>query len=326
MCLYTKYLENRKYKPTRKNGYNPPPLTDERVKLVPVKCGKCIECRKEKKREWLARLTEEIRNDNKCTFVTLTFNDESMKELYIDTFGKKLSKPNHEEEHKMVTVAVRRFFERIRKETGKSCKHWLITEKGEDFNRIHLHGLIWGNAKLLKHWRYGYTYTGTFVNERTINYITKYMLKMPENDKNFIGKIFSTAGLGKGYLKRFDALQNRYKENATNETYRTRKGMLINLPQYYRKKIYSEEEREKLWIEKQERSYRYICGEKVSTDNTEEWENLTTYYQERAKRLYGEDPGEWDKEKEKRKLEKMKIARDKQRAEAQRLRERNKLR
>ena len=323
MCLYTRYIENRKYKPTRKNGYNPPLLKDGRLKYVPVKCGKCIECRKEKKREWLARLSEEIRNDNKCTFVTLTFNDQSMNGLYKDIYGHVKKDPNHEEEHMLTTTAVRRFLERIRKITGKSIKHWLITEKGEDFNRIHLHGLLWGNPKLLKMWNYGYTYTGTFVNEKTINYITKYMLKTPEKDRTFVGKIYCSAGLGKGYLKRLDAVLNKYKEGRTNETYRTRKGTIINLPQYYRNKIYSEDERERLWIEKQERGYRYICGEKVSTDNLEEWENLTKYYQERAQRIYGENPEEWDKEKQKRRLQRMKAAREKQRKVINKLLTRN---
>ena len=62
------------------------------------------------------------------------------------------------------------------------------------------------------------------------------------------------------------------------------------LPIYYKNKIYTDEEKEKLWIEKQERGYRYICGEKVSTGDEEEWNNLVTYYQERAKKLYKEKP------------------------------------
>ena len=41
-----------------------------------------------------------------------------------------------------------------------------------------------------------------------------------------------------------------------------RSGRKINLPDYYKRKIYTEEEREKLWIEKQEKGYRYIMGEK----------------------------------------------------------------
>ena len=49
MCLYTKYIENPKYKPNKKNNYNPPVCEDRRLFYVPVKCGKCIECKQQKK-------------------------------------------------------------------------------------------------------------------------------------------------------------------------------------------------------------------------------------------------------------------------------------
>lgn len=312
MCLYTKYLTNRKYQPTKKNDFNPPKLEDERLKYVPIKCGKCYECRKEKKREWLVRLNEEIRHDNKCYFVTLTYNDKSIRELQRKVFGYLIKDMNHEEENAMVKESIKLFLERIRKETGKSRKHWLITEKGEDFGRIHLHGLFWGEKELLEKWQYGYYYTGTYVNEQTINYITKYVLKQPEKDKSFIPKIFASKGIGSKYLERADAQNNAYRKE-TNEMYTTRKGLKIPLPQYYRYKIYSEEEREKLWIEKQERGYRYVGGEKVSTENLEEWENLTKYYQERGKRIFGDNPEEWDAEKQKRRLERMRVYRIKAR-------------
>ena len=56
--------------------------------------------------------------------------------------------------------------------------------------------------------------------------------------------------------------------------YKLNNGIELPLPKYYHDKLYTEEEREKLWIIKQERGYRYIAGEKVSTENLEEWENL----------------------------------------------------
>ena len=52
MCLYPKKIKNPKYLPNKKNNNNPPEITDERVKYVPVGCGNCMECRKQKKREW----------------------------------------------------------------------------------------------------------------------------------------------------------------------------------------------------------------------------------------------------------------------------------
>ena len=81
------------------------------------------------------------------------------------------------------------------------------------------------------------------------------------------------------------------------------------MPKYYHDKIYSEEEREKLWIIKQERGYRYIGGEKCSTEDLEEWDNLTRYYQRRGVEVFGDKPDEWEKDKQRKHLERMRIAR-----------------
>lgn len=306
MCLYTKYIENPKYKPTRKNGYNPPELKDPRLKYVPAKCGRCIECRKEKQRTWMVRLMEELKADNKCYFVTLTFNDEQYEYLRRK-LGIK-SEPNDEENNTICTEAVNMYMDLIRwhNKGRKYVKHWFITERGEDFGRIHLHGLMWCSKSLIGLWKFGYWYTGQYVNEVTVRYVTKYMLKIPEKYPNFIGKVMCSKGIGSRYGQSKNCkLWNTYRGKNTKETYKLPNGREINLPQYYRDKIYTDEQKEKLWIQKQERGYRYICGEKVSTENTELWENLTKYYQERAKKLYHENPIEWDLAKQKKRLERM---------------------
>ena len=47
---------------------------------------------------------------------------------------------------------------------------------------------------------------------------------------------------------RKDENTNKYnKEEGTNETYKTKSGLKLALPIYYRNYIYNEEEREKLW-------------------------------------------------------------------------------
>lgn len=48
MCLYPKRILNRRFMPNRKNGYNPPICTDERLRYINVECGKCYECKKKK--------------------------------------------------------------------------------------------------------------------------------------------------------------------------------------------------------------------------------------------------------------------------------------
>ena len=69
MCLYPRIIENRKYKPNKKNGGVVPECTDDRVKAVAVGCGQCIECRKQKAREWQVRINEEIRSDPRGKFM-----------------------------------------------------------------------------------------------------------------------------------------------------------------------------------------------------------------------------------------------------------------
>ena len=85
MCLYPKLINNPKYRKTIKNGGKIPECKDERVKLIPVGCGKCIECRNQKKRNWQIRLHEEIKNDNTGVFVTLTFSCEELEKLTKET-------------------------------------------------------------------------------------------------------------------------------------------------------------------------------------------------------------------------------------------------
>ena len=286
MCLYTKYIVNPKYKPSKKNGYNPPKCTDMRTYYVPTKCGRCIECRQQRQREWIVRLSEELRENNNALFVTLTFDNKIIQEIKgID-------------ENDKATKAMRLFLERCRKLTKKSPKHWCCTELGEENGRIHLHGIFWCEKELiLKCWQYGYVYIGEYVNEKTIMYITKYMLKINEKRPEFKGKVLSSAGIGKGYLNRKDAKRNAFKEEETDETYKLRNGIKINLPNYYKNHIYTEEEKEKLWIIKQEKGYRYIQGEKVDMNSEEEIKNITEFYRARGVTLYKDNPEAWDKEK-----------------------------
>ena len=61
MCLNPSYIKNRKYIPNKKNGGVIPPVSANRVLIVPVGCGVCIECKKQKSRSWQIRLKEDIK-------------------------------------------------------------------------------------------------------------------------------------------------------------------------------------------------------------------------------------------------------------------------
>ena len=84
-CLYPKLIKNPKYLPNKKNGYKPPILIDKRLEYVPVQCNRCYECRKKRRREWMVRLSEELRGGEKPPlFVTLTIRDEELQRVQGD--------------------------------------------------------------------------------------------------------------------------------------------------------------------------------------------------------------------------------------------------
>jgi hypothetical protein len=342
MCLYPTIILNRKYTKTKKNKGIIPQITDERTRYVPVGCGKCMECKKQKKRQWQVRLQEEIRHDNRGQFVTLSFNDEELGKLEKDydeqeiitgirktitlKNGKERNYYNKEKiktknkltgyelDNAVVKKAVRRFLERWRKVNKKSVKHWLVTELGQKkTERIHVHGILFTDKtteEIEKIWKYGNVWIGEYTNERTINYIVKYVSKTDKQHPNYNSITLCSPGIGSNYIKRMDSNNNKYKGDRTNETYKTRQGIKLNLPIYYRNKIYTEEEREKLWIQKLDKGERWVNGVKIDISKTEE-----VYYkrlreaQIKSKKLgYQDNKKNWNKikyENERRNLKKM---------------------
>ena len=85
--------------------------------------------------------------------------------------------------------------------------------------------------------------------------------------KDFIGKVLCSKGIGAGYIKRDDAKKHTYNNiswlGKTIETYRLRNGSKINLPIYYRNQLFTEKEREALFLDKIEKGIIYVMGQKV---------------------------------------------------------------
>ena len=306
MCLYPTFIKNPKYKPNKKNKGKPPICKDKRLLYIPTKCGCCIECRKEKQREWRVRLEEELRS-NFGYFTTLTVSPEGIKEIEKKTGLKWEENPNE-----IVTKALRLFLERVRKETGKSIKHWCVTELGEKKDRIHLHGIFFGqkSAELIrKHWKYGFVFIGGYCSSRSINYMTKYMLKVDIKHPSFKQIVLASAGIGAGYMDRLDYLwQKQNYKNINVATYTFRNGTKMAMPKYYKNKIFTEKEREKMWINNLNRGLLWIYGEKVKADDWKTIDNLRTYWQKYGREIMGDDPIAWNAMKERRKEEKQRRA------------------
>lgn len=298
MCLYPKIIENRKYKANKKNGGVIPAIIDKRTLYVPIKCNKCMECMKAKAREWQVRLQQEIKNkeNKKAHFITLTLSNESITKL-----SEEIALEGYERDNETATKAVRHFLERWRKKYKKSVKHWLVTELGHNgTENIHLHGIIWTDEKtetIEEIWKYGYIWDGTYVNEQTINYITKYVSKTDEIHKEYKSKILTSAGIGKEYKNSYNAEQNKYNGENTKEYYRTNTGHKISLPIYFRNKIYTEEQRERLWIKKLDEQTRYVDKKKIDISKGEEeyYKALETAREKNNRLGYLDDKINWER-------------------------------
>lgn len=312
MCLYPKLIDNRKYKPTKKNNYNPPaPPQDPRVLYVPVGCGRCIECTKQKSNGWKIRLHEEIKFDRDATFVTFTFSEESLNKI-----KEALGKANYygyEIDNEIASYAVRHFTELWRKHFKKTIKHFLITELGHNgTERIHLHGICWSKNKnaIQKIWKYGYVYLGDYVNEKTINYISKYITKTDIHHKEYKQKIFCSKGLGANYLNRRESHNNQFKEIETNELYRYPNGKKGSLPIYYRNKLWTEAEKEELWKQRMDKEERYVLGQRIDMklETGEKFYNqaLKMARLENWAKGYGTDQKDYNQKKYEEKRKKLK--------------------
>lgn len=326
MCLYPRFIRNKKYTITKKNGGIIPSVLDERTLKIPVPCENCMECRKKKAREWMIRLQEDIKTNEGAKFITLTFSNESIKQLYEEVMQESPEYWNmkqYELDNLIATRAMRKFNERYRKKYKKALRHWTVTELGHNgTENIHLHGIIWPKCDLdeiEKLWKYGwawkYKIVGgekvNYVNAKTINYITKYVQKRDELYKHYKSIILTSPGIGNNYINTYNAKKNKFKNEKTNQIYKTSTGHNMSLPKYWRTKIYNDEERELLWIMSMDKEKQWVCGEEISTKygmtNLFETRN---YYRKKNRRLgYGsyhkdEDRLAWE---ENRRAEKFKL-------------------
>lgn len=198
-----------------------------------VPCGKCDQCKQQQCNDWTFRIRGELERplspNCRNIFITLTISDE---------YYNKDVHPR---------VYLRRFFERVRQRTGRSIKHWMCFEYGSNpycSHRLHFHGILFNcdrsNAWLRKLWAYGRIFIGSYCNERTASYITKYIMKSARLHNNlpsywkFPPVVMCSAGIGSYLVETSAELLRRIarrcgKMVCNNFSYR--------IPSYYLKKV-----------------------------------------------------------------------------------------
>ena len=120
----------------------------------------------------------------------------------------------------IIKRSTRLFLERWRKEFGKSLRHWFVSELGhQGTENVHMHGIVWtDNIHALKErWGYGFVWDGyntlgkrlNYVNEKTVNYLIKYISKIDTKHKYYKSRILCSPGIGKDYINNGDSNRNK---------------------------------------------------------------------------------------------------------------------
>lgn len=288
MCINPKIIKNRKYLPNKKNNFNPPIPKDERLRYVEVGCGKCHECRANYVRGWIIRIQEDLKvkhfgeNNRELVphFMTMTFNDES-----IETIKQKykLNEPNE-----IAYKAIRLFSGRYMKKFKHAVRHWFISELGEENGRIHIHGILWtgmNNDEIENMWSYGWVDCGRYVADWSATYFMKYVNKFNPKYPDFKAKIWPSKKIGANYLTDDIKHKKAFNGEKTECYYTTKTGKKVALPNYYRKKIYNDDEREQLYLQFLDQPTVHINGIEVDKKDFKKIEKLKREKQELAKKL-----------------------------------------
>lgn len=202
--------------------------------------------------------------------VTLTFSDESLKRLPKDI-------------HKCTQKAIELFRKRWWAEKKKAIRYWLINEMGhESTERLHLHGVVWEKdlQDIERIWGYGFV---TIEAVSDYGYFLKYVNKVDQRHPGFFPKIHCSPGLGKGFTKS-ETFKQYKKEGVNSKNYiRLSNGKKIDIPIYYRNKLFHRKEREEKWLQLLNQQKRYVRGVEFDISTPEGMEAVDRALQQAQK-------------------------------------------
>lgn len=216
------------------------PLNMPGIGLVP--CGKCVNCRVNKRSAWIYRLQKEARQYPFSLFVTLTYDDE-----HLHYFGN-------------IPVVCKRdiqlFMKRIRKryeDSGLVFRYFCVSEYGSDTARPHYHMILFGfpfgikksTDVLFDAWQNGFVKV-ELLRDSSISYVVKYMyensfvpaaLSKYKEYRNFM-LCSRRPGIGASFLD--DNICTFYRSNP-RVIVRNSMGLPMAMPRYYKDKLYDDD-------------------------------------------------------------------------------------
>lgn len=213
-----------------------------------VPCGQCAGCRLERARQWAVRIMHESSLHNVSSFLTLTYNDDSLNSNIMQTIIKK---------------DIQLFIKRLRKHLTKKdryakIRYYVCGEYGEQATlRPHYHAIIFGyfpeDSRLYKSRREGNLYISPVLNRiwgkgyvtignvtfESASYVARYVMKKvtgPLSEKHYNGRepefslMSLRPGIGAGWFM-------KYKDEVVRDDSVISRGMEMKPPRYYVRKI-----------------------------------------------------------------------------------------
>lgn len=203
---------------------------------IPVGCGRCVYCKKRRVSAWVFRLLQEEKRSFSSHFITLTYDNDHLPRTLNNYKG--LRKKDFQ-----------LFMKRLRKHQTSKIKYYAVGEYGEKTFRPHYHAIIFNleNTDLIeKSWTLGQVHIGD-VTGASIAYTAKYIDKqkripLHRNDDRIKEFSLMSKGLGENYLTK-QQIQN-HKNDITRMYVVLPDGIKIAMPDYYRKKLFTDDEKE----------------------------------------------------------------------------------
>lgn len=217
--------------------------------MVSVPCGKCYACRMNKRIEWTYRLYQELLSSTTAYFVTVTY-DENHVPTVVDKDTGEICQVLRKSD-------IQSYIKRLR--TYSNLRFFCVGEYGEKSKRPHYHLLIFDfNPKvrngeyhldqilLQRMWKdnndnmMGYVSVGN-VEIASIHYCTKDMMK--EQTKNAVCGVRGFRLMSTKPAIGSRALSYLGNEKENKDFTVSLNGNRVNMPRYYREKLFSESDR-----------------------------------------------------------------------------------
>lgn len=235
-----------------------------------VPCGKCLNCRLQKKREWTVRMLHETTQHNDSIFITLTYSDECI--------------PENESLRKDHAV---KFIKRLRFHVNKNCpgrriRYFLCGEYGDKTQRPHYHAIIFGlglnsldKSFVIDSWPYCEWTTIRIKKSfglaegKSIQYVAGYIQKKLSGEladevyrdtgRENVFRLLSL-GLGRGYI-------DNNVDTLTDNLYITVQGVKMALPRYYLNRLNLDcDSKTNYAIDKELETVKEISGYELTRD------------------------------------------------------------